>query len=284
MLLGETEISQNQVKQGLDDFMIAKSGDDGKQTAVSARLLAEIGNAQLTLGQETTGIASIMQAEALAPHSPFAYQALQSYYMSKNNYTAALAPLKQLIQIQPTEPAWQVDLGDVYLNMKDWADANKAYDAAAAMPASASSGDAKLGLAKLAAAQGQTTQIDAGLNDAIKASPSNASVYNTIIANILLNASSGKTDYSTDAMKYAKAGTDADPNNGNAWISYGIALADQHKKDLANDALRKAYSIFKAKNDTANVTVVLNYYKQINGTDLPGADHTDSTNRAGGPG
>jgi TonB family protein len=282
MLLGETEISQNQVKQGLDDFMIAKSGDDGKQAAVSARLLAEIGNAQLTLGQETTGIASIMQAEALAPHSPFAYQALQSYYMSKNNYTAALAPLKQLIQIQPTEPAWQVDLGDVYLNTKDWADAKKAYDDAVTM--NPSSGDAKLGLAKLAAAQGQTTEIDAGLNDAIKAAPSNASVYNTIIANILLNASSGKTDYSPDAMKYAKAGTDADPNNGNAWISYGIALADQHKKDLANDALRKAYSIFKAKNDTANVTVVLNYYKQINGTDLPGADHTDSTNRAGGPG
>jgi TonB family protein len=284
MLLGETEISQNQVKQGLDDFMIAKSGDDGKQPTVSARLLAEIGNAELTLGQETAGLESINQAEAMAPHSPFAYQALQSYYMSKNNYTAALVPLKQLIQIQPTEPAWQVDLGDVYLNMKDWADANKAYETAAAMPASASSGDAKLGLAKLAAAQGQTTQIDAGLNDAIKASPSNASVYNTIVANILLNASSGKNDYSPDAMKYAKAGTDADPNNGNAWVSYGIALADQHKKDEASDALRKAYTIFKAKNDTADMTVVMNYYKQITGTDLPGADHNGSSNQAGGPG
>jgi TonB family protein len=282
MLLGETEISQNQVKQGLDDFMIAKSGDDGKQAVVSARLLAEIGNAQLTLGQETAGLASINQAEALAPHSPFAYQALQSYYMSKNNYTAALVPLRQLIQIQPTEPAWQVDLGDVYLNTKDWADAQKAYDAAAAM--NPTSGDAKLGLAKLAAAQGQTAQIDAGLNDAIKASPSNASVYNTIIANILLNASSGKDDYSPDAMKYAKAGTDADPNNGNAWVSYGIALADQHKKDQASDALRKAYTIFKGKNDTADMTVVMNYYKQITGTDLPGADHSDSSNRATGPG
>jgi TonB family protein len=282
MLLGETEIAQGQAKQGLDDFMAARSQDDGKQAAVSARLLAEIGNAQLTLGQETTGIASIMQAEALAPHSPFAYQALQSYYMSKNNFTAALTPLKQLIQIQPNEPMWQVDLGDVYLNTKDWADAKKAYDAAVAL--NPSSGDAKLGLAKLAAAQGEVAQIDAGLNDAIKATPSNSSLYNTIVANILLNASSGSKDYSTDAMKYAKAATDADPNNGNAWISYGISLADQHKKDLANDALRKAYAIFKSKNDSANVTIVLNYYKQINGTDLPGADHTDSSNRAGGPG
>ncbi len=282
MLLGETEVTLGQTKQALDDLMIAKAGDDAKQPVVTARLLAEIGNAQLTLGQETAGLASINQAEAIAPHSPFAYQALQSYYMLKNNYTAALAPLKQLIQIQPAEPMWQVDLGDVYLNMKDWADAQKAYNTAVAMPGA--SGDAKLGLAKLAAAQGQVAQIDAGLNDAIKATPANASYYNTVIANILLNASSGKVDYSTDALKYAKAGTDADPNNGNAWVSYAIALADQHKKDLANDAFRKAYSIFKAKNDTAGVTVVLNYYKQINGTDLPGADHTDSSNRAGGPG
>jgi len=105
-----------------------------------------------------------------------------------------------------------------------------------------------------------------------------------VIANILLNASNSKNDYSSDAEKYSKAATDADPNNGNAWESYGIALADQHKKDLANDALRKAYTIFKAKNDTANITNVLNYYKQINGTDLPGADHSDVNNRASGPG
>jgi TonB family protein len=282
MLTGETEISLNQVKQGLDDFMIAKKGDDGKQPAVSARLLAEIGNAQLTIGDETDGMASIMQAEAIAPHSPFAYQALSSYYMSKNNFTAAMSPLKQLTQIQPNEPMWQVNLGDVYLNTKDWADAKAAYDAAVRL--NPSSGDAKLGLAKLAAAQGQSNQIDAGLNDAIQAAPANASYYNTVIANILLNASSGKYDYSADAMKYAKAATVADPNNGNAWESYGIALADQHQKDQANEALRKAYAVFKAKNDTANVTLVLNYYKQINGTDLPGADHTDASNRASGPG
>jgi TonB family protein len=282
MLTGETEMSLGQTKQALDDLMAARKGDDGKQAAVSARLLAEIGSAQLTLGDETTGLASINQAEALSPHSPFAYQALSNYYMRKNNFSAAMGPIKQLILIQPKEPSWQVNLGDIYLNTKDWADAKAAYNAAVAL--NPDGGDAKLGLAKLAAAQGQTAQIDAGLNDAIKAAPANASVYNTIIANILLNASSGKTDYSSDAMKYAQAGTVADPNNGNAWVSYGIALADQHKKDQASDALRKAYTLFKAKNDTANITIVLNYYKQINGTDLPGADHNDSTNRATGPG
>jgi TonB family protein len=282
MLTGETEISLGQSKQALDDLLAAKKLDDGKRADVSARLLAEIGNTQLTLGDETSGIASVMQAEAIAPHSPFPYQVLSGYYMIKNNFTAAIGPLKQLILIQPQEPAWQVNLGDVYLNTKDWADAKSAYDAAVALKPT--SGDAKLGLAKLAAAQGQTNQIDAGLNDAVKANPANTSLYNTVIANILLNASSGKNDYSADAEKYDKAATDADPNNGNAWVSYGIALADQHKKDLANNALRKAYTIFKAKNDTANITTVLNYYKQINGTDLPGADHTDATNRASGPG
>ena len=282
MLVGETEISLGQPKQALDDLQAAKKLDDGKRPDVSARLLSEIGNTQLTLGDETAGIASVMQAEAIAPHSPFPYQVLSGYYMIKNNYSAAMGPLKQLILIQPKEPTWEVSLGDVYLNTKDWADAKTAYDKAVAI--NPSSGDAKLGLAKLAAAQGQTNQIDAGLNDAIKATPANASFYNTVIANILLNASSGKNDYSADAAKYSKAATDADPNNGNAWESYGIALADQHKKDLANDALRKAYTLFKAKNDKANITNVLNYYKQINGSDMPGADHTDASNRAGGPG
>jgi Flp pilus assembly protein TadD len=90
-----------------------------------------------------------------------------------------------------------------------------------------------------------------------------------VIANILLNASTGKTDYSADAMKYSKAATDSDPNNGQAWVSYGIASADQHKKDQAGEALRKAYTIFKAKNDSANITLVTSYYKQIIGTDIP---------------
>lgn len=282
MLTGETEVSLGQPKQALDDLMAAKKLDDGKRPDVTARLLSEIGNTQLTLGDETAGIASVMQGEAVAPHSPFPYQVLSSYYMIKNNFGAAMAPLKQLILIQPKEPIWQVNLGDVYLNTKDWADAKTAYNAAVAL--NPASGDAKLGLAKLAAAQGQTAQIDAGLNDAIKAAPANASYFNTVIANILLNASTGKTDYSSDAAKYAKAATDADANNGNAWVSYGIALADQHKKDEANNALHKAYALFKAKNDTANITIVLNYYKQINGADMPGADHTDASNRAGGPG
>jgi len=128
MLVGETEISLGQTKQALDDLLAAKAADNGKQSEISARLLAEIGNAQLTLGDETTGIASIMQAEAIAPHSPFPYQALSSYYMAKNNYSAAMGPLKQLILIQPGEPSWDVELGDVYLNTKDWADAQSSYD------------------------------------------------------------------------------------------------------------------------------------------------------------
>ena len=279
MQLGEAEIGLSQSKQALADLLAAKKADNGKSADISARLLAEIGITQLQLGDESAGLASINQAEAIAPHSPFPYQALQSYYLGKNNFAAAINPLRQLILIQPKDPAWQVGLGDVYLNTKDWADAKTAYNAAVALDPS--SGDAKLGLAKLAAAQGQTAQIDAGLNDAIKAMPANASLYNTVIANILLGSSSGKNDYSADALKYAKAATNADANNGNAWESYGIALADQHQKDQANDALRKAYAIFKAKNDTANITNVLNNYKQLNGSDMPGAG---TSNNAGGPG
>jgi TonB family protein len=282
MLLAETEVSQGNNKAALADFQAAKASDNGKQTLVSARLLAEIGNTQLSLGDETSGLASINQAEAIAPHSPFPYQVLSSYYMGKQNFSAAINPLKQLVIAQPTEPQWQVNLGDAYLNMSNWTEAKVAYDRAVAI--NPNSGDAKLGLAKLAAAQGQTAQIDAGLNAAIAASPTNASYYNTQIANILLNASAGKTDYSADAVKYGKAATTADPNNANAWVSYGIALADQHQKDDANSALHKAYVLFKAANNASGITTVVNYYKTINGTDMPGVDHTDATNRAPGPG
>jgi hypothetical protein len=48
--------------------------------------------------------------------------------------------------------------------------------------------------------------------------------------------------------------------------------------------LQKAYGIFKAQNNTQGITQVVNYYKTINGTDMPGVDHTDASNRASGPG
>ncbi len=282
MQVGEDEISLGQNQAALTDFTAASQLDDHKSTIISSRLLAELGNAQLLTGDKSDGMASIEKAMTVAPNSPFAYQAKYSYYVSQNDNTDALGPLQQLITIQPTEPQWENSLGDVYLNMQNWQAAQAAYGKALAL--SPQSGDAQVGMAKVAAAQGKTDQIAAPLAAAIAASPSNASFYNTVIANILLNASKDKNDYSADALKYAKAGTDADPNNANAWESYAIACADQHQKDNANDALHKAYVIFKAQNNTTGITQVVNYYKSINGTDMPGVDHTDASNRASGPG
>jgi TonB family protein len=59
MLVGETEVSLGQTKAALADLQLAQNGDDRKRADVSARLLAEIGNAQLTLGDESAGLASI---------------------------------------------------------------------------------------------------------------------------------------------------------------------------------------------------------------------------------
>jgi TonB family protein len=282
MQVGEDEISLGQWQSALSDLTAASALDDHKTPFVTARLLSELGNAQIQSGDKTSGLANIEKAKSVSPSSPFPYQVEYSYYVQQGQYTQALGPLQQLISIQPNDPQWESALGDTYINMSNWTAAQAAY--AKALALSPQSGDAQLGIAKVAAAQGKTDQIQAALDAATKASPANASYYNTVIANMLLNASKDKNDYSADALKYAKAGTVADPNNANAWESYAIACADQHQKDNANDALHKAYAIFKAQNNTAGITQVVNYYKTINGTDMPGVDHTDATNRASGPG
>ena len=282
MQVGEDEIALGQTQPALADFQAASALDDHKVPLITARLLSELGNAQIESGDSAAGLANIEKAKAVAPNSVFPYQVQYSYYVSKNQYAQAIAPLQQLIEISPNDPQWQNALGDLYLNMSNWAGAQAAY--AKALSLSPQSGDAQLGIAKVAAAQGKTDQIQPAIDAAVKATPSKASYYNTVIANILLNASKDKNDYSADALKYAKAGTEADANNANAWESYAIACADQHQKDNANAALQKAYAIFKAQNNTQGIAQVVNYYKTINGTDMPGVDHTDASNRASGPG
>ncbi|MBV8171507.1 MAG: TonB family protein [Candidatus Eremiobacteraeota bacterium] len=249
-------------------FKNAQTLDDKKSTNVTARIYADMGVSQLNLGQESQGIASINQAEHIAPTSPVAYQALASYYIRKNNLDAALGPLNQLAQIVPNDAQVQVDIGDIYVQKRDYVKAKAAYDKALAI--APTNGNALFGSAQIAAAQDDLPGTQTALSKAASASPENAAIYNATIAAILLGTQGKGTDPTPDAIRYATAATTTDPNLANGWYDLGVGYARQGHKDQANSALHKAFDLFKAQNNTEGMAQVNARYKELNGADIAG--------------
>ncbi len=285
MLKGDCEVGSGNAQAALTDYEAAQGLDDKKNTDLTARLLADIGNAKFTLGDEAGGLEALNESERIAPHSPFAYQYMATHYIQKGNLNAALNPLTQLVQVDPKNKQALVNIGDIYVRQKNFTAAQQAYSKALALDSNY--GDALFGQAELAAAQGNTVQADSALARAVAASPSNTSTYNAALANLLLEQTTDKVDHSADAAKYAQAATTADPNNANAWYSLGIALADQKKKDQANAALHKAFDLFKAKNDMQGMNAVNQAYMQLNGKDqslMTGSGQNERVNQPGGTG
>jgi len=249
-------------------FKNAQSLDDKKSANVTARIYADMGVTQLNLGQESQGVASINQAEHIAPSSPVAYQALASYYIRKGNLDAALGPLNQLAQVAPNDPQAQVDIGDIYVQKKDYAKAKAAYDKALAI--APNNGNALFGSAQIAAAQDDLPGTQSALSKAVAAAPDNTAVYNATVSAILLGTQAKGTDPTSDAIRYATAATNADPNFANGWYDLGVGYARQGHKDQANTALHKAFDLFKAQNNSEGMAQVNARYKELNGADIAG--------------
>ena len=284
MLKGDCEVGSGNQQAALADYQIAQTLDNKQSVDLTARLLADIGNAKLSMGDEAGGIEALNQSEKASPHAAFAYQYLASYYIRKGNLNAALNPLQQLVQVDPKNTQALVNIGDIYVRQKNFASAQQAYTKALAVdPKNA---DALFGEAELAAAQGNSAQADAALQKAIAAQPNNAATYNSALAMLFLQATTDKVDHSADAAKYAQAATTADPNLANAWYALGVSLADQKKKDQANVALHKAFDLFKAKNDESGMNAVNAAYMQLNGKDqslMTGSARSEKTNQPGNP-
>lgn len=266
--LGEALQGTGDNQGSLNAFKTALAHDDKKSANVTARIYADMGVTQLNLHQEADGIASINQAERIAPNSPVAYQALASYYIRNGKLDAALGPLVQLAAILPNDPQVQVDIGDIYVQKKDFAKAKMAYDKALSIDPE--NGNAIFGGAQIAAIQGDLPGTSAALAKALAASPNNAAPYNATIAAILLGLQIKGTDPVPDATNYATAATNADPNFASGWYDLGVALARQGHKDQANIALHKAFDLFKAVNNVDGMAAVNARYKELNGSDLSG--------------
>src|SRR5579872_27938 len=266
MLKGDCESGAENFKAAVGDYQIAEQGDDKSQPALSSRLLAALGNAQLRMGDETGGLQSMKSAEQLAPSVPYPYQAVASYYITKNppNLNAALDPLLHLAQLQPDNAQVQINIGDISLRQGNLAQSGAAF--AKAIQIDPHNPDAQFGLAELAATQGDITSLDRELQKAVALNPTDASFYNATIAEMLLapaiNPQSahtyagggnyvGQSQRDAYAQKYAEAATKADPNDGAAWYQLGVAYAQQLKRDLASAALRKAFKIFTSKSCVA---------------------------------
>src|SRR4029077_7389675 len=173
MLKGDCETGLQQFKVAIADYQSAQQLDDKKSAELTSRLTASLGNAQLQSGDEQNGLLSINQAERISPKSPFAYQYLASYYITKSppNLNDALSPLQQLAQVQPTKVQVEVNIGDIYVRQKNYAAAQAAYTKAAGIdPKNA---DAQFGMAEIAAAKGDLKSIDAPLQKAISLAPQN---------------------------------------------------------------------------------------------------------------
>lgn len=284
MIKGDCESGGGNNQAALADYQASQALDTKKDTMITARLLAAIGNAKLGIGDEAGGIEALNESERTNSHAVFAYQYLASYYIRKGNLNAALNPLSQLVQIQPDNIQAQVNIGAIYVQQKNYPAAQAAFNKALAKdPKNA---DALFGFAQIAAAQEKMGDIDAALQKAIAATPSGAAIYNTQIANQLLNPGN-KTDHTNEAVRYAQAATTADPNLGAAWFALGIAYADQKKKDQANSALHKAFDLFRAKNDQIGMDNVNKAYMQLNGKDsslMTGKGINEKTNQPTGTG
>lgn len=267
----DAQIETGDAYAGLQNFQAALPAykqaqqlDNKKSAAVTSLILTRVGNTYLQLGNESEGLATIQQAESIDAHNPRPYQAVADYYLRKGNPDKALPPLKQLEQINPNDANTKARIAEVYIQQKNWAQAKT--ELSAALTIQPNNPSALFGMAELAANQGDTAGADSYLQRAIAADKSSAAIFNDLIARIYLQ----QNNKTADAQKYALAATQADPNYPGAWYDLGIAYANGGNRNDATNALKKAYTLFKASGNTDGASAAAKAYKQVSGQDLAG--------------
>jgi TonB family protein len=285
LLLGEAQTSLGDFANAVATLKKAESLDDKKSAIVTARILADEGNAELSQGDRANGMADINRSEQVDASALFAYEYLYSYYARSGNFAAAITPLMQLTQLDKGNAQWQALVGDMYMQNNNTAAARDAYQKA--IKIDPNSLDAQFGIVQLSAMAGDTNAVSTGMAAlTAKATPVEAAAYEARVAIDYLNAAStSHANLNAEAQKYADQATKADPNNPQGWYALGVADAQVNKGDktTANFALKKAYDIFKSQNNTQGMQQVDAAYKQLNGQDLTGYNNgrDEQTNQPG---
>jgi TonB family protein len=272
ILLCEVQSSLNDYSDAVASAKQAETLDDHKNTQVSARVVADLGQAELALGDKADGMADLARSKQVDPQAPWAYEYEYTYDL-KNNRTDALKPLAQL-ELLPTQaknPQWPVAAGNIYLGENNLAQAKAEFAKAAAI--NPNDPNVLFGDAEVAAASGDSNGVDTTMQKlAAAVSQKQAAVYESSIAILMINASQGgKSVNLGDAQKYAQQATVADATNGMAWFALGYAQAQQHQTDDAKNSILKAYGIFKAQNDQDHMKQASDLYKNLTGSDISGS-------------
>ncbi|HXW75870.1 MAG TPA: tetratricopeptide repeat protein, partial [Candidatus Eremiobacteraceae bacterium] len=268
ILLGEIQASLNNYSAAIATDKQAESLDDHKNAIVSSRIVADLAEAELAQGDKTDGMADIAKAKQIDPQAAFAYIYEYQYDRNVGNAPAALIPLGQLAQLQPTDAEWDLDMGNIYLSQNNVASAQQEFQKAQTIDPN--NPNVQAGFAALAAMKGDTATVDTLMQKITTgADPKTAAQIEANIAIDLINsAQTAKGNNIQEAQKYADQATKADPTNGEAWFALGIAQAQGHDTDDAKTSLKKAYDIFKAAGAQDSMKQVADQYKSITGSDI----------------
>lgn len=269
ILLGEVQTGENDFADAITTLKKAESLDNKQSPVVTARIVSDEANAELEQGDKVDGMNDIHRAEQVDPSAQFPYEYLETYYIKSGNKAAALTPLTQLTELDPKNPVWQAQIGSLYLGENNPAAAKDAFQKALALDPTST--DAQFGMAELSAQQGDSASVATAMQKlTANATPKQAAAYDATIAVLLINASTTQKPMWDQAVSYATQATTADPNNGQGWYALGTADAQLKKTDDANNALKKAYGIFKAQNNQDMIKAVNDMYHNINGSDISG--------------
>jgi TonB family protein len=264
ILQGEVQTAAGDYANAITSLKQAVSFDDHKESLITARVVADLGNAELANNDKDDGTADLNRSEQINPQAPFAYEYWYSYYLKTGNRAAALTPLNQLEQLQPKDVEWPLAIANIYIGQNNVAAAKQSLEKAQAIAPNDPS--VQFGFAQLAAGSGDIATVDSTMSKLTAGSdPKQAAVYEATIAIDLINASQSGKNYTMDAQKYADQSSKADPNNGEAWFALGYAQAQTHDTTDAKTSLKKAYDIFKAQNNQQSMKQVSDLYKNISG-------------------
>lgn len=269
ILLGEVQTSQANYQDAIATLKKAESLDKKSNSLVTSRIIADEGNAELMQGDKVDGMADINRAEQADGQAAFPYIYLFSYYNRTGNRQAAMSPLQQLAKLQPKDPQWQLEMGNMYLSENNAAAARTAFQNAVALDPN--DPNAQFGMAELAATTGDTQSIASTMAKiSAGADPKSLAGWNATLAIMLINASQGGKSYWTDAQNYATQATKEDPTNGQGWFALGYSQYHNNDKDDASASIKKAYDIFKSQNNADSMKQADDIYKQITGSDIAG--------------
>ncbi len=196
-----------------------------------------LGQAELASGAAETGVATLEEGVRRFPDNRPILESLASLCLGRQDWTKAVGLLRQLVQLDPKNPAYRLDLGRILVGAGERDEARTHLRAALDNGADASTVHAWLGEAAFAEGKGDEAAAEYRASNA--ATP-NARAW-VGLGNIQFIA--GKTAEAETAFRKA---IELDPDNGDLYFNLANALVQLDRPADAEQALRKSIAMAPA--------------------------------------